>query len=168
MDPFIGQIIMFAGNFAPRGWALCDGALLSIAQNSALFSILGVTYGGNGQTTFGLPDLRGRTPMSSGAGPGLTPRTLGWSGGAESVVLNSSQLPPHIHPFSVSTQAADDDAAEGMLIAKSEIYTSGGTPTVLNPTSIGPTGGSLPIATLPPVQVVNYIIATEGIFPSRP
>ena len=95
MDPFIGLIVMFGGNFAPRGWALCDGQLLSISSNSALFSILGTTYGGDGRTTFGLPDLRGRVPMHPGTGPGLSPRTLGQKSGTETVQLTTAQLPPH-------------------------------------------------------------------------
>ena len=96
-EPFIAEIIMFAGNFAPRGWALCDGQLLPISQNSALFSILGTTYGGDGRTTFGLPDLRGRSPMHEGSGPGLSSRTLGSKTGSESNILNTNQLPSHTH-----------------------------------------------------------------------
>src|SRR4051812_1587744 len=101
-EPYIGEIMMFAGNFAPRGWALCDGSLLSISQNTALFSILGTTFGGNGQTTFGLPDLRGRLPMHPGQGPGRTGRTLGESGGAETVTLNTTQMPAHTHTASAT------------------------------------------------------------------
>ena len=97
-SPFIGQITLFAGNFAPRGWAFCNGQLLSIAQNTALFSILGTTYGGNGQTTFALPDLRGRVPVHAGQGPGLSNYDLGQQGGAESVTLTTAQMPAHTHP----------------------------------------------------------------------
>src|ERR687894_2069634 len=97
MEGYIGQIVLFAGNFAPRGWAFCHGQILSIAQNTALFSILGITYGGNGQTTFALPDLRGRTPVGAGQGPGLTNRILGGSAGAETHTLLVSELPAHTH-----------------------------------------------------------------------
>ena len=97
MEPLLGQIIMFGGNFAPRGWAFCDGQLLPIAQNTALSSILGTTYGGDGRTTFGLPDLRGRVPMGGGHGPGLSPRSLGQKGGNETTTLTVSNLPPHNH-----------------------------------------------------------------------
>ncbi|MEN9798594.1 MAG: hypothetical protein RL653_2290, partial [Pseudomonadota bacterium] len=102
MDPFLGEIKLFAGNFAPTGWAFCHGQLLPIAQNSALFSLLGTTYGGNGQTTFALPDLRGRIPVGFGQGPGLTNRNLGDMSGVESVTLQVSNLPQHAHPFAVS------------------------------------------------------------------
>src|SRR5688572_3290597 len=99
-EPFIGSIVLFCGNFAPKGWATCDGQLLSIAQNSALFSILGTTFGGNGQTTFALPDLRGRVPLHPGQGPGLSPYTLGESMGVENVSLLATQMPAHSHAFS--------------------------------------------------------------------
>ena len=106
MDPFIGEIIMFGGNFAPRGWALCNGQLLSISQNSALFSILGTTYGGDGRTTFGLPDLRGRVSMHPGTGPGLSPRSLGQKGGAETETLTTSNMPSVCRPTMAASLAA--------------------------------------------------------------
>src|SRR5688572_5350285 len=112
-EPFIGEIIMFAGNFAPRGWAFCSGQLLSIAQNTALFSILGTTYGGNGQTTFALPDLRGRCPVHQGQGPGLSNYSLGQVGGTESVTLIASQLPPHSHTVACSANDANLGLPEG-------------------------------------------------------
>ena len=104
-DPFIGQIVMFAGNFAPRGWALCDGQLLPIAQNQALFSILGATYGGDGGTSFALPDLRGRVPLHAGQGPGLNDYNLGQQGGVEQVTLNTSNLPAHSYTATTTTRA---------------------------------------------------------------
>src|SRR6185503_14662217 len=116
-EPFIGEIIMFAGNFAPRGWAFCEGQLLSIAQNSALFSILGTTYGGDGQTTFALPDLRGRAPMQWGQGPGLTPRFLGESSGAENVTLISTQMPAHTHALNASGAQGDAPTPSGTVNA---------------------------------------------------
>src|SRR3954453_18765030 len=106
-EPFIGEIKLFAGNFAPRGYALCNGQLLAISQNPALFSILGTTYGGNGQTTFGLPDLRGRVPMHAGQGPGLTPRSLGEQSGTETVTLLSTQMPAHSHSLTADNNSAD-------------------------------------------------------------
>ena len=112
-EAFIGEIRMFAGNFPPRGWQFCQGQLLSIAQNTALFSILGTTYGGNGQTTFALPDLRGRYPMQPGQGPGLSPRTLGEQGGSETVTLISNQMPAHTHSHTASGAQGDQVTPEG-------------------------------------------------------
>src|SRR4051794_10683767 len=108
-EPFIGEVIMFAGNFAPRGWALCQGQLLSIAQNTALFSILGTTYGGNGQTTFALPDLRGRVPLGQGQGPGLSSYVLGEVAGNENVTLISTQMPQHNHLLNCNSDSANTD-----------------------------------------------------------
>src|SRR5438477_6856604 len=114
MDPFVGEIRMFGGNFAPRDWAVCDGQLLAIAQNTALFSLLGTTFGGNGQTTFGLPDLRGRVPIHWGQGPGLSPRTEGESAGTESVTVSANELPPHTHALALgATQSAGDSSKPG-------------------------------------------------------
>lgn len=168
MDPILGTIILFAGNFAPRGWALCDGQLLSIAQYSALFSILGTTYGGNGIQTFGLPDLRGRVPMHAGQGPGLTPRVSGQAFGVESVTLTSNNVPSHTHQLLASTAAANDDVPEGLALAAGEFYTSSAPTAALNAASIAPNVGSqLPFTTITPALVINYIIALEGIYPSR-
>src|SRR4026209_391528 len=116
-EPFLGEIVMFAGNFAPRGWALCNGQILSIAQNTALFSILGTTYGGNGQTTFGLPDLRSRVPVGQGQGPGLSPWTLGEQNGFENVTLSATQMPAHNHLEEVSVGQADTASANGNYLA---------------------------------------------------
>ena len=133
MEPFIGQIMMFSGNFAPRGWAFCDGQLLAIAQNSALFSIVGTTYGGDGRTTFGLPDLRGRTPVHQGNGPGLPPVSLGQKGGAASTTLIVQNLPAHTHAATVTENlsvgvstvtASLDDPAGAILGSGPEAYTS--------------------------------------------
>jgi len=168
MDPILGTIILFAGNFAPRGWALCDGQLMSIAQNTALFSILGTTYGGNGIQTFGLPDLRGRVPMHAGQGPGLTSRTLGEVLGAESVSLTSNNIPGHTHQLLVSADPANDDAPAGLTLAAGQFYNSSTPNTALNSVSITPVAGNqIPFSTITPALVFNYIIATEGIFPSR-
>ncbi|TNV45733.1 phage tail protein, partial [Corallococcus exiguus] len=115
--PYIGQIIMFGGDFAPKGWMPCNGALLSIAQNQALFAILGTTYGGDGITTFALPDLRGRFPMQPGQGPGLAPHSLGEMAGQQQVTLLSSQMPAHTHPLMASMQEGNTESPEGAYLA---------------------------------------------------
>src|SRR5262245_42833413 len=118
MDSFIGSIILFAGNFAPRGWAFCQGQILSIAQNTALFSILGTTYGGNGQTTFALPDLRGRVPIGTGQGPGLSNIDLGEQSGSENVTLLASNMPPHTHDYiPAASQTGSSDSPVGLVPA---------------------------------------------------
>ncbi|MBC3758354.1 phage tail protein [Hyunsoonleella sp. SJ7] len=176
MEPFIGQIIMFGGNFAPRGWALCDGQLLAISSNQALFSILGTTYGGDGRTTFALPDLRGRVAVHDGAGPGLSPKTLGQKGGSETNTLNNSNLPAI--PLKVSSADATQSAATngasiatpGKLDGRSFDPSNGfntATPDItLNSASVQG-GSSVPVNNMQPYQVVNYIIALQGVFPSR-
>ncbi|TNF29715.1 MAG: phage tail protein [Deltaproteobacteria bacterium] len=160
---------MFAGNFAPRGWAFCDGQLLAIPQHTALFSIVGTLYGGNGTTTFGLPDLRGRFAMHPGSGPGLSARTLGEQGGTETTTLSQMELASHAHALAglaVSDRLPDPAAPvagpadTGRLVVSSPGTT---TPSI----AVAATGGSLPQPNMPPFRAVNYIIATEGIFPSR-
>jgi microcystin-dependent protein len=167
-EPFLGEIRMFAGNFAPRGWALCDGTLLSIAQKQALFALLGTTYGGDGRVTFALPDLRGRAPMHWGNGPGLTPRSPGERGGSESVALQLAQLPPHGHALQATGTPATDRAPAGKLFAEAadDAYASpaGAAPA---PMVVWGAGSSRPHDNLPPQLVVNFIIALEGIFPAR-
>ena len=174
MDPIIGQICLFAGNFAPKGWAICDGSLLSIAQNSALFAILGTQYGGNGQTTFALPDLRGRVAMGVGGGPGLSYRNQGEQGGTENVTLTANQMPAHTHAMVASGNASNSASPNGALLASAgrdggaSIYssdTSNQTPMAAQ--SIQMAGGNLPHNNLQPYLVINYIIAVEGIFPPR-
>lgn len=176
MEPFIGQIMMFAGNFAPRGWALCNGQLLPIAQNTALFSILGTTYGGDGKTTFALPDLRGRFPMSSGNGPGLTPRPLGEKSGSESVTLTVANMPAHNHSLSGNAEDGTSSSPEGGLLSAVSASDASNIPRIygqstrvvpLAASSVGATGGSQPVGTMPPFEVVNFMIALEGIYPSR-
>ncbi len=173
-EPFIAQIMMFGGNFAPRGWALCDGQLLSIAQNTALFSILGTTYGGNGQTTFALPDLRGRVPIHPGQGPGLSPYVLGQMSGTENTTLLITNMPAHNHTatgaINANSAAANDSLPTGNYLAESAIYHTGTNTTMAaNSVSVnvGLAGGSQPFSILQPYTCVNFIIALEGIFPSR-
>ena len=183
MEPLLGQIMIFAGNFAPRGWAFCDGQLLAISQNSALFSILGTTYGGDGRTTFALPDLRGRVAVGPRSGPGLSDYRLGQRGGSENNTLNISQLPNHTHSHSLKVSSADStlqQAVQGASISTPGVPGGRGfdatygfnqsTPdTELNSASlaIGNTGGSLPVNNIQPYLAINYIIALVGVFPSR-
>lgn len=166
-EPFIGQIMMFGGNFAPRGWALCNGQLLSIAQNTALFSILGTTFGGNGQTTFGLPNLQGRVPLHPGDGPGLSPRVLGEMGGEEAVTLLQTQLPPHSHTASATGGDATTSKPDGAVPASGGAYAAASDGSTMSPSFIGGGGSSQPHDNMQPYQAVNFIIALEGIFPSR-
>jgi len=172
MEPFVGQIIMFGGNFAPRGWALCNGQLLPVSGNDALFSILGTTYGGNGRTTFGLPDLRGRVPMHAGHGPGLTNRQLGETGGAEQVTLDADQIPSHNHLMTVTDRAGTAGQPSDLYLATNDKGGQDyGTPQDgedqhLNEAAIRNTGGSQPHNNVQPFQTVNYIIALTGLYPS--
>jgi microcystin-dependent protein len=178
-DPFIGQIIQGGWNFAPRGYAYCNGQAQSISQNTALFSLLGTTYGGNGQTTFNLPDLRGRSMINPGQGPGLSNYVLGQAGGTENTTLISSNLPAHNHSLAVSdTKSTLQAPPAGGVFGRGAdsagtivplIYLPAGTaPNVtLAPTSVGLTGGNQPFNNLSPYLAVSIVIATQGIFPSR-
>jgi microcystin-dependent protein len=163
-EPFLGELRLFPYNFAPRGWAFCNGQILPIAQNTALFSLLGTTYGGNGQTTFALPDLRGRVAMSSGQGPGLSPYDLGQVAGSESVTLTTAQIAAHGHTIGSTNSAATNARPNNLVNAQGGSYsaTSDGN---MQPT--GQTGGSQPHNNIQPYLVLNYCIALEGIFPSR-
>jgi len=186
MDPFIAQIIMFGGNFAPRGWAFCNGQLLAISSNTALFSLLGTTYGGDGRTTFGLPDLRGRVSIHPGTGPGLSTVALGQRGGTETHVLTVAEMPAHAHDGSslggTTTMAcADGDGnsndASGNVLANASSgtpYTSnladdtlGSTGAVSISGNTGDQGSGQAFSTRDPYVGVNYIIALQGLFPSR-
>lgn len=171
-SPFLGEIRMFAGNFAPRGWAFCNGQILSIAQNTALFSLLGTTYGGNGQTTFALPNLQGRVPVHWGQGPGLSPYNLGQQTGQESVTLLQTQLPAHTHPLNAIAGGGNQASPAGNLPAVESTGTSlnyaSGAPTItMNPLAVGATGSSQPVPVVQPCLAVSFIIALQGIFPSR-
>jgi microcystin-dependent protein len=171
-QPYLGEIKMFAGNFAPRGYAKCDGQLMSIAQNTALFSILGTTFGGNGQTTFGLPDFRGRVPIHQGQGPGLSSYAMGQMGGVESVILTQTQLPQHTHNVQVNSALGTAVAPGNTTVlaastARDKVYSTASPNTTLAPQALGMAGGSQPHENMQPYQTVLFIIALQGIFPSR-
>ncbi|WP_259068129.1 phage tail protein [Mucilaginibacter sp. X4EP1] len=177
MDTYLGEIKMFGGNFAPKGFALCNGQLLSIAQNTALFSLLGTTYGGDGIQTFGLPDYRGRAPMHWGTGLGLTTRVIGEISGTENVTLLTSEIPAHNHLINASTTVATQVLPTNFILAQSVDSAAGGTPsnfiepasanTTLAPTAVSMVGNSLPHNNMQPYLVVSFIIALSGVYPSR-
>lgn len=165
---------MFAGNFAPRGYAFCDGQLLAVSQNDALFSLYGTIYGGDGRTTFGLPDLRGRVPIHQGQGPGLSSRRLGSKGGSENETLTTNQIPSHDHQLVANKNDATDPALNGKVLAAASaasgdlFYTTTGTQEVnLISGSIANTGGSRSHTNLMPTLCIHFIVALVGIYPSR-
>lgn len=171
-QPFVGDIVMVGFNYAPRGWALCDGQLLQIASYQTLFSLLGTQYGGDGRTTFGLPDLRGRFPMHMGQGPGLSNRRIGAKSGTENVVMAAAQMPAHNHALFGQSSNGTSDAPAGNMLARDPAGTPGygdGAANVvgMHASSIGNAGGSQAQPNMPPFQVVNFIIALTGLFPSR-
>ena len=169
-SPFVAEIRMFAGNFAPTGWALCDGQLMPISQNTALFSLLGTFYGGDGKSTFALPDLQGSAPMHQGNGPGLSQRFLGEQSGSEFVTLLQSEMPSHNHIANAKTslgnsQTPADQTWAGSNTAKQYVSTAPNTP--MSVFALSPTGGSVPHNNMPPYLVVTFIIAMQGVFPPR-
>jgi microcystin-dependent protein len=173
-EPFVGEIRMFGGTFAPRGWAFCDGQLLSVPENDALFSLFGTIYGGDGRTTFGLPDLRGRLPMHTGTGPGLSPRPIGQKSGTETVTLNVTQLPAHTHSMNASTDTVSETQPAGNVTAKDatpNVYRNAPFPdpakATMNAQMISNVGNSQSHSNLMPFLVVNFIVALFGIYPSR-
>lgn len=172
-DPFIGQIYLVGYNFAQRGFALCQGQLQSIAQNTALYSLIGTNYGGDGVNTFGLPDLQGRMPIGQGHGPGLSNRPIGQKSGTETNTLSTSQMPAHTHTATLYAESADAAATApaGNLLAQANIYAAPGRGTnqALSGESITvtPQGGNMAVENMPPFLVMNYEIALVGIFPSR-
>lgn len=168
-EPFLGEIRAFGFPFAPPGWAACQGQMMSISQNSALFSLLGTMYGGDGRVTFGLPDLRGRTAISFGQGRGLSNRSQGELAGSEQVTLTAGQIPPHTHGVTASSQASGKSPATSLpaYTANSPSY-GGATDLTMSPQMIQPNPGGQPHDNMQPYLVLNYCIATEGIFPSRP
>lgn len=167
MDPFIGQVIMFGGNFAPRGWAFCDGQLLAISSHSALFSILGTTYGGDGRTTFALPDLRGRVAIQQGTGPGLSNHRLGARGGNYNTTLTTQNLPSHNHGITMPISTTVETEAQGYL-SNGNIYAEEATANSNYPGTVtGFTGNNQSFSNEQPFVAVYYIIALVGTYPSR-
>jgi|SRR5579864_654885 len=164
-QPFIGEIRMFGGNFAPVGWAFCNGAIIPISQNDALFNLIGTTYGGDGQSTFALPDLQSRVPVH--VGPGFA---LGQSGGAETVTLTTSQIPAHSHvPDAQSNQGTQSTPAGNVWAAQSALteFSASAPNTTMDPAALGSSGGSQPHDNMIPFLVVNFIISLFGVFPSQ-
>lgn len=169
-EPFLGEIRMVSFDFPPRGWALCNGQLLPINQNQALFALLGTTYGGNGQTNFALPSMQGRTPLHFGAGPGLSDRLQGEVLGSETVTLLAAQLPTHSHPRAVCDSAAALTSAASTIPARTAAPIYRSSALALVPTGVAslPSGGSQPHPNMMPFLTISFIIALQGIFPSRP
>lgn len=173
-QPFLAEIIWFAGNFAPRGWAFCNGQILSIAQNTALFSLLGTTYGGNGQTTFALPDFRGRVEVGVGSGPGLPAVVLGEQSGTPTVTLNITQIPAHTHTVLEGANTTDGNPNATKSPANNypgysdsaPLYATGSNANMA-PLTCGIAGGSQPHNNMQPFLGMNYIIAIAGVYPSR-
>jgi len=171
-EPFVGEIRIFAGSFAPKGWAFCDGQLLATSQNDALFSLLGTIYGGDGRTTFGLPDMRGRLPIHQGTGPGLTRRNIGAKFGHETETVNLNQTPSHSHNYGATSDTATKESPTDNVFAagtpKVQFYLSESTnPRNLMGDPVANTGGSQPHTNLMPALCLNFIIALFGIYPSR-
>jgi len=170
MTSYVGEIRMFAGNFAPAGWEFCQGQVVSIAENDVLFNLIGTTFGGDGQDTFALPDLRGRVPLHSGTGPGLSLRILAEQGGVEQVALTANQMPVHTHSVLASRDPASSsyDASNGVpaAVAATNVYGPVGTPGPMTPNSIGSAGGSQAHENMAPYLSLNFIISMYGIYPS--
>lgn len=170
-EPFIAEIRIFAGNFAPRGWAFCNGQLLPIAQNTALFSLIGTTYGGDGRTTTGLPNLQGRAPMHPGSGPGLTTRRLGERGGVENVTLSEAQMANHTHQMTASPNPGEiPGPGTENTFARSvgaTAYAASNNLVAFNPATMPDSGGNQSHDTMQPYLTLNYIIALTGLYPSR-
>lgn len=171
MDPFLGEIRMFGGNFAPVGWMFCDGSLLPIAENDALYTLLGTAYGGDGVATFGIPDLRGRAPIHAGNGNGLTPRVMGQMFGLEAVTLTAATTPTHYHPVHASSTPgtqADPTGAYWAAASTGESQYSQANPNIaMSGAATQPSGGGQPHENMMPFQAVSFIIAVAGIYPTQ-
>ena len=172
MDPFVAEIRIFGFNFPPKGWAFCDGQILPLSQNTALFSLLGTTYGGNGTSNFALPDMRGRALLHDGQGLGLSPHVEGAQEGHETVTLNSSQLPAHTHsvtPLGSSGDATQVSPANGVPASKSRttLYAAAPGTIAMAPVTTSPAGGNQPVSIMPPTLTVECFIALQGVFPSQ-
>lgn len=169
-DPFVAEIRIFPFNFAPRGWAWCDGQILPLSQNTALFSLLGTTYGGNGQSNFALPDLQGRAPMHPGQGPGLSLYDLGETTGTETVSLLESEIPSHTHTLNAQSSVAASRAPAGNTLARSRgaaIYDTAAGATALTDQAIAPAGGDQPHNNMQPYLTLYFCIALQGVYPPR-
>lgn len=169
-DPFVAEIRIFPFNFAPTGWAMCNGQILPISQNTALFSLLGTTYGGNGQSTFALPNLQGNAPMFWGQGPGLSLHDLGEMAGSETVTLLESEIPAHSHALQASTEIGEDRTPVGEAFAQStggNLYGAPNNLVALAPQALPPAGGSQPHNNMQPYLTLNFCIALQGVFPPR-
>lgn len=170
-EQYLGEIRMFAGNFPPKGWAFCNGQILPINQNQALFSLLGTTYGGNGHTNFALPDFRGKVPVHFGQGPGLSDYSLGQTGGSETATISISQMPAHTHQVTAVTAEGNQNSPAGNLPANTKNldkeYSTSTADTTMNAAMIGYTGGGQAFSIKAPTNTVTFIIALTGIFPSR-
>lgn len=168
-EPFVGEIRMFGGNFAPAGWAFCQGQLMAISENDTLFTLIGTTYGGDGQETFGMPDLQGRIPLHSGTGSDGITYTLGEKGGVETVTLTVQQIPVHTHPLIASTNLANDANPLNNVLAEASSADPYATfpPTIaMAPQSVTPVGGSQPHENIQPYLCISFIISLFGVFPS--
>jgi microcystin-dependent protein len=168
-DPYIGEIRMFGGSFAPAGWAFCDGTLMAISENDTLFNLIGTTYGGDGQSTFALPDLRGRVPLHQGTKSGIT-YVMADNGGVENVTLTTQQIPLHTHPLMASSATATSPNDQNNTWAKStavDLYINEDPAQGMNNQMIGPAGGSQPHTNLQPFLGINFIISLFGIYPSQ-
>ena len=166
--PYVGEIRLFAGNFPPNGWMFCDGALLSIVESEVLFDLIGTTYGGDGQTTFQLPDLRGRVPVHQG-NSGQSNYVMGQSGGVETVTLTAAQLPHHTHALNASTNAAvsTKGPVDALGASTMNLYGASTPNMAMEPTAIAPVGGNGPHENMAPFTAINYIISLFGVFPSQ-
>jgi microcystin-dependent protein len=169
-EPFVGEIRMFGGSFAPAGWAFCNGATIPISENDTLFTLIGTTYGGDGQETFQLPDLQGRVPMHQGTGKDGVTYTIGEKSGTESVTLSTNQIPIHTHPMLGSTSIANDPNPTNNVVAESSLMTTyiAANPAVaMAPASITPVGGSQPHENMQPYLCITFIISLFGVFPTQ-
>lgn len=165
-DPFVGEIRSFGFTFAPRNWAYCNGTLVSIASNTLLFSVIGTTYGGDGNTTFALPDLRGRAAIHRGRGPGLSLYNMGQAGGSQTVALTTDAMPSHNHNM-LATNDHNQNTPDNHLLGQRPIYNAGDPSTTLHPAAIGHTGSGTSHDNQQPYQVLNFCIAMTGAFPQR-
>jgi microcystin-dependent protein len=172
-DPFVAEIRIFGFNFAPKGWAFCDGQILPLSQNTALFSLLGTTYGGDGKSTFALPNMQGNAPMHPGQGPALSLHDLGETGGSETVTLLQSEIPAHSHTMGAGSDVADNNNPANTIAAPpigrgNNLYVTTNAPLVgMNPGALTPAGGAQPHNNLQPYLTLNFCIALQGVFPPR-